>query len=72
MTHKKEAQKLLKEAKLSLRSNNINKTELVSHKVGVFVFRFTFDNISLFLEASFEVDTKPKIISELPAIKKNH
>ena len=33
------------------------------------MFRFTFDNISLFLEASFEVDVKPRIINE-PVLKK--
>lgn len=30
--------------------------------MGCFVFRFMFDNISLFLECSFEIDVKPKKI----------
>jgi len=43
--------------------NNINNTSLIKHKFGFFVFRFLFDNISLFLETSFEVDLKPKYIN---------
>jgi hypothetical protein len=65
ITHKKEAQKLLKEAKESLRSSSINNTSLLKHKLGYFVFRFLFDNMSLFLEASFEMDVKPKLINPL-------
>jgi hypothetical protein len=61
--HKKEAQKLLKETKLNLRANNLNNISIVKHKLGSFPFRFLFDNISLFLEATFEVDLKPKFIS---------
>lgn len=53
ISHKLEAQKLLKEAKSNLRSNNIHNTSLIKHKFGFFVFRFLFDNISLFLEAAF-------------------
>ena len=62
---------MLKGAKVSLRSNSIHNTELIKHKLGTFVFRFTFDNISLFLEASFEVDVKPRIINE-PVLKKTN
>ena len=59
----------MKGAKVSLKSHSIHNTELIKHKLGIFVFRFTFDNISLFLEASFEVDVKPRIINE-PVLKK--
>lgn len=53
INHKLEAQKLLKETKENLRSNNLNNTSYVKHKFGYFAFRFLFDNISLFLEATF-------------------
>jgi len=38
--------------------------------LGIFVFRFLFDNISLFLEAAFEMDIKPKYINRINNTKK--
>lgn len=61
LSHNEEAKKLIKEAKLALKGNKIDNF-LCKHKVGCFVFRFMFDNISLFLECSFEIDVKPKKI----------
>ena len=52
---------MIKEAKLALKGNKIDNF-LCKHKAGCFVFRFMFDNISLFLECSFEIDMKPKKI----------
>ena len=69
MPHRQEAEKLLKGTKVSLKSNSIHNTQIIKHKLGIFVFRFSFDNISLFLEASFEVDIRPRIINE-PVLKK--
>lgn len=47
-----------------LKANNLNNISFVKHKLGVFVFRYVFDNISLFLQASFEIDVKPRIINQ--------
>ena len=63
--HKEEAQKLLRETKMLLKANNLNNIAFLKHKLGVFVFRYVFDNISLFLEVSFETDVKPRIINEV-------
>ena len=52
-----------------LKTSSFTNTFLVKHKLGIFVFRFTFDNLSLFLETSFELDVRPKIINET-ALKK--
>ncbi len=41
----------------------------MKHKFGYFAFRFLLDNISLFLEATFEVDLRPKFIN--PTNKRN-
>lgn len=54
-----------------LRANNLNNISSVKHKLGIFVFRYIFDNISLFLEASFEIDVKPRIINEVSLKNKN-
>lgn len=65
--HKEEAAKLLKETKQNLRANNIHNASLIKHKFGYFPFRFLLDNMSLFLEATFEVDLRPKYIKPAPA-----
>jgi len=67
-----EAQKLLKEAKSNLRANNLNNISIFRHKLGSFSFRFLFDNISLFLEATFEVDLRPKFINSLSGAPLNN
>lgn len=59
----------MKEAKLSLKSNNFSNTFMAKHKLGYFVLRFLFANMSLFLEANFESDVKPKLINQI--MKKN-
>ena len=68
---------MLKEAKAKLRANNLNNVSIARHKLGCCPFRFLFDNISLFLEATFEVDLRPKFINpnmnklDGPVLKKN-
>jgi len=42
---------------------------MAKHKLGYFVLRFLFANMSLFLEANFESDVKPKLINQI--MKKN-
>lgn len=65
ITHKREAQKLIKQAKIALKGSNINNTSLVNHKFGVFVFRCLFDNMSIFLQVTLEMDVRPKLINQL-------
>jgi hypothetical protein len=59
----------LKEAKTSLKSSSFNNSALYKHNRGLFIFRFLFNNMSLFLEASFDSDVKARLIN--PVVKKN-